>query len=506
VISTGETIGGRYKIIKELGHGGMASVYLAEDVTLGRNVAVKVLPHGACAEPETVKNFLNEAKKAAALKHPNIVTIYTVDVMPDGQPYFAIEYLKEDFASKLKLPDTGLTEKLKAVSEVLKGLSYAHEKGVIHRDIKPENIMFNDAGEAVIIDFGIAKGGAATRTMTNARLTKGTPHYMSPEQCMGRSLDASSDLYSLGIVLYEAVAGRVPFSADETTAVMYLHVHEPPDLEILARANAGENLIGVIKKAIAKNPEERFQSAAEFLAALNGGVRITGTAVKKYGTNYARTFLGVVIACLASLLFMIYYKSHCLTDVPGGPSGTILPVSVNDGSTVQSDDVKRAFNSTGQPGAPDKTHDNLHGNPFTEVFQGSRQDKSVSSEKREMNNQIPSVSGADSTSQVPVSTAPKVSEVKSLEAEPRSAKVLADASRSEIKDTKIYYRVDNVASDDVLNIRAAANPKAKIIYKIPYSASGIEFLGETERQNRNVWFKVRFDGATGWVNSKFLSK
>jgi serine/threonine protein kinase len=326
MITPGETISNKYKILKELGHGGMAYVYLAEDISLGRNVAVKVLPQIAITDTEAVRSFINEAKKAAALSHPNIVTIYTVDTLPDGQPYFAIEYLKENLSLKIKAGQMRPAEKIKAVSEVLKGLAYAHEKGVIHRDIKPENIMFNDAGEAVIIDFGIAKGGMATKTLTSAGLTKGTPHYMSPEQCKGQKLDARSDLYSLGIVLYEALTGQVPFDAEETTALMYLHVHEPPDLEKLSRADVDKRLIGVVKKVLSKKPEDRFQNASEFLAALNGsGARETETAVysninegrpSSRKTNSDKKIFVMALICLMSLLAFIYYKKQFSLSAP----------------------------------------------------------------------------------------------------------------------------------------------------------------------------------------------
>lgn len=269
MIKSGDVLEERYRILNELGRGGMGAVFLAEDIDLNRKVAVKALPNFACEDSEEVKNFFNEAKKAAALKHPNIVTIYTVGTLPDGQPYFALEYLGDNFSMRMRNGNMKLDEKLKAVVEVLKGLYYAHEKGFIHRDIKPENIMFNDVGEAVIIDFGIAKGGTVAKTLTSAGMTKGTPHYMSPEQCKGQKLDPRSDLYSIGVVLYEALSGEVPFDAEETTAIMYLQVHEPPDLEKLNLAGVDRGLIGIVQKALSKRPEDRFQNAVEFSVALS---------------------------------------------------------------------------------------------------------------------------------------------------------------------------------------------------------------------------------------------
>jgi serine/threonine protein kinase len=363
MIKNGDLIDEKYRIISEVGRGGMAVVYLAQDEKLQRKVALKALPPSLAHDSGCVESFINEAKKAAALSHPNIVTIYTVDTLQSGLPYFTIEFLKDSLHSKFKDSNMNLPEKMKAISEVLKGLAYAHGKGFVHRDIKPENIMFNESGEAVIIDFGIAKAAISSRTMTGEGMTRGTPRYMSPEQCKGKKLDQRSDLYSLGIVLYEAIAGHVPFDAEETTALMYLHVHEPPALDELHSAGIQESLINVIKKSLAKEPDERFQTALEFLGALNDEPAIAAPVDKSRKSGAARAIFTMALLCLAGVIFYVGYKNYYLKPTAAVPESKKIhaeTVPVNSSPTTPA--VK-----AGQPSMSSiekRTTDSISVNPF----------------------------------------------------------------------------------------------------------------------------------------------
>jgi serine/threonine-protein kinase PpkA len=312
MIKPGLILDGKYKILNELGHGGMASVFLAEDLSLGRNVAVKILPETLSASTEAVKSFLNEAKKAAALRHPKIVTVYGVNVMPDGQPYFVIEYLQSSLKDLIKQGPLEPARVVDILSKILDGLYFAHSRGVIHRDLKPENIMFNENSDPVIIDFGIAKTLDSSMTITGEGLTKGTPHYMSPEQCRGKTVDHRSDIYSLGIVMYEMMCGKVPFEAEETTGVMYMHVHEQPDLGPLKVSGSSESLLQVLEKSLSKSPDSRFATAEEFnkalkrcLSDLSADKTAYWTPVIKKNKNYTVSTVLITLVILAGIVMVL---------------------------------------------------------------------------------------------------------------------------------------------------------------------------------------------------------
>lgn len=271
----GKTIG-KVRIEKILARGGMAEVYLGTHLTLERPVAVKLLHSHIEEEPSLLERFHREAKVVAGLRHPNIVQVFDFDTT-DGHPYIVMEYLKgPTLATYLRgLHERGDRVPPHQVARLLKvltaALDYAHEQGVIHRDIKPGNIILhrksesipldqpltNDV-EAVITDFGLVRiANAATKTASG--MVSGTPAYMSPEQGRGDRTDHRTDIYSLGVVLYELLAGRVPFEADSTMSVIYMQIHNPPPPipGISAAAQA------VMNRALAKNPNERYQTSRE---------------------------------------------------------------------------------------------------------------------------------------------------------------------------------------------------------------------------------------------------
>jgi len=268
----GHTIGGRYKIEQFLDQGGMSAVYKASDPNLQRTVALKIIHPHLSSDPEFVRRFEQEAAAVAQLRHPNIIQVYDFNHDQDTF-YIVLEYapgqtLKERLKTlsaangRLPIPDA-----IRIMTEISDAVAYAHEKGMIHRDLKPANVMLSPKGQAILMDFGVAKmldGVDHTATGTIV----GTAKYMSPEQARGERPDERSDIYSLGIMLYEMVAGRPPFDADTTVAILMKHVNEPvPDIRQL-HADVPNELVEIIDKALAKDRNERYQSAAHMAAAL----------------------------------------------------------------------------------------------------------------------------------------------------------------------------------------------------------------------------------------------
>lgn len=268
----GQTVGGRYQIESQLGQGGMSAVYKATDPNLQRTVAVKLIHSHLSSDAEFVRRFEQEAAAVAQLRHPNIIQVY--DFNHDNDLYYMVleyvpgetlqERLKGINKAGLKMP---LDDALKVMATTCQAVGYAHEQGMIHRDLKPANVMLNPKGDPILMDFGVAKMlGAAQHTATGAII--GTAKYMSPEQARGERPDERTDLYSLGVMLYEMVTGMVPFDADSTVALLMKHVNEPmPDIREVNK-DVPDNVVAVIRKALAKDRKERFQTANEMAAAL----------------------------------------------------------------------------------------------------------------------------------------------------------------------------------------------------------------------------------------------
>lgn len=261
-----ETIS-HYKILQKLGEGGMGEVYLAEDTSLGRKVAMKFLSSDKASDPESRQRFVHEARAQAMLSHPNIATFHEVGEEGD-KVFIVMEYIEGQPLSNLaQFEKFSLAEILDIAIQIGEGLQAAHEKGIIHRDIKPENVLVTSKHHAKITDFGLAKWkGASTLTKTGARM--GTAFYMSPEQVEGKKVDNRTDIFSLGVVLYELLCARRPFEGDTDTAIFYDLINtQPQPLARFAR-NLPENLEQIVMKCLAKRPEERYQSAADLVADL----------------------------------------------------------------------------------------------------------------------------------------------------------------------------------------------------------------------------------------------
>lgn len=261
----GKRING-YEIIRVLGRGGMGVVYKAHEMTLQRVVALKVLPGHLAENKEFIERFYREARAAARLNHPNVVTIHRVGE-DDGFHYIAMEFLKGKEVTDL-IKERGylpVQEALDITRQVASALAAAHEMGIMHRDIKPQNIMIDEAGRVKVMDFGIARmseaGGGAGLTMTGQLL--GTPAYMSPEQCMGTNSDHRSDIYSLGVAFYQMLAGRVPFSGDTPLAVIRKIVEDELPEIYAFRQDVPDDVVRILHKTLAKDVDARYQSAAE---------------------------------------------------------------------------------------------------------------------------------------------------------------------------------------------------------------------------------------------------
>jgi eukaryotic-like serine/threonine-protein kinase len=257
-------VDGRYDVVRPLGSGGMAEVFLARDRVLGRDVALKVLRRQFAGDGEFAERFRREARSAASLSHPNIVQVYDRGETAEGASYIAMEYvpggtLKEKFSREGPLE---ASEAAALGAQVAEALGAAHDRGMVHRDIKPQNVLLTARGEAKVADFGIARAGSSV-TISRTGSVMGTVGYMSPEQALGEPATPRSDLYSLGVVLYEALTGELPYKADNPIAVSMKHVTEQPRPPKEIDPTIPEGMNALILKLMAKDPEDRYASADE---------------------------------------------------------------------------------------------------------------------------------------------------------------------------------------------------------------------------------------------------
>jgi serine/threonine protein kinase/dienelactone hydrolase len=317
----GSTIS-HYKILEKLGEGGMVVVYKAEDTKLHRLVALKFLPRHLTADKEAMGRFEREAQSAAILNHPHIVTIYEINEY-ERQVFIAMEYLRgrtlSDLIHRSHLPDDdslkpsplSLGDIISIITQIAEGLAEAHKKDIIHRDIKPQNILVDENGQARIMDFGLAKLKGIS-SLTREASTLGTTRYMSPEQVSGKEVDQRSDVWSLGVVLYEMLTGQPPFKGDYEQAVLYSILNENPEPLTSYRQNIPAHLMKVVSKSLEKNPNNRYQNASEMITDL----KVRSVSHQKKGgiliKKLKKPLIGIPVLLLTILIAFcsIYYYQH----------------------------------------------------------------------------------------------------------------------------------------------------------------------------------------------------
>jgi len=310
VLSPGTMIS-HYKIIEKIGAGGMGVVYKAADTKLGRIVALKFLPPRLLCDEDARTRFEHEARSASALNHPNITTVYEIDDA-DGRCFIAMEYVEgRSLKQVIKEGSSSFDEIIEIALQIGKGLDAAHKKEVIHRDVKPDNIMVNDDGVVKIMDFGLAKLKGVTK-LTREGTTMGTLRFMSPEQVLGKGVDGRSDIFSMGVVLYAMITGRLPFRGEDDAALINSILNDMPEPMARYKADVPDGLQRIIHKALAKNKEERYQHADEVVAdlkrerhssELTETARISSDAVRGRSSNkLLRILLPAAAICAIALL------------------------------------------------------------------------------------------------------------------------------------------------------------------------------------------------------------
>jgi len=267
-IIIGSTFAGRYQVIEELGRGGMGRVYKAKDIKLKRFVALKFLPPDLTHDPEAKERFIHEAQAASALDHPNICTIHEIDETEDGQVFICMPYYEgETLKSKVERRPLKVEEAIAIAIQMVQGLVKAHEKGIIHRDIKSSNVMITKDGLVKIVDFGLAKLAEQT-ILTRTGSTMGTAAYMSPEQARGEAVDHRTDIWSLGVILYEMITGLLPFKGHHEQAILYSILNETPHPITSLRSGIPMDFERIVNKSLEKDPDVRYQTLSDLRADL----------------------------------------------------------------------------------------------------------------------------------------------------------------------------------------------------------------------------------------------
>ncbi len=289
-----------FTVIKKIGQGGMAVVYLGEQQQPKRQVAIKIVSPSS-TDPKILEDLKREGDTVAQFNHPNIVTVYACGVV-DKNYFLAMEILPGgDLKEKLSKNTLEDREVLKIMDEMSSALAHSHKRKTLHRDIKPENIMFNEEGQAVLLDFGIAKAQGQISEFTRIGAVVGTPHYMSPERALGQDTDERSDLYALGVVMYEMLMGKKLFEGEDTFAVSYAHVHEPPP----ALPDEKSALQPILDKLLAKNPDDRYQNADQ----LNAIVKKWIQRLDRSNSHTTQGFIPISQARTKSNRILIYVLS-----------------------------------------------------------------------------------------------------------------------------------------------------------------------------------------------------
>jgi len=331
-----------YRVLEKLGEGGMGEVFLAEDTVLRRRVALKFLPQQFASDPNALARFKREARTAASLNHPNIVTIHEIGEF-EGQPYIAMGYVEgESLGDLIEREPVDLARAIDIALQICDGLATAHEAGIVHRDIKPHNILLDAQGRVKIVDFGLAKLGGLSK-VTRDQSTLGTIYYMSPEQVRSEEVDHRSDIFSVGVVLYELLSGRLPFKGEHAAALVYSITNDDPIP--LSRSSRGipPDLDRVMERALAKGREARYQTIDEFaddLRRVGQGLRPASRPATR--GNWLKILLPTSAVFLAVVLMLVFkpFRVEIDTDQPAVAAGRSLAVMYFK-NFVDQDDPKR---------------------------------------------------------------------------------------------------------------------------------------------------------------------
>ncbi len=329
----GQTVS-HYRILEKLGAGGMGIVYKAEDVRLGRTVALKFLPAELTRDATARERFILEAKAASALDHPNIYTIHEIDETPDGRTFICMAYYDgESLKEKLHGEPLALDTAVSIAAQLADGLAKAHDEGLVHRDIKPENIMVTNDGVAKIVDFGIVKLLGGTQ-ITSDKTTIGTVAYMSPVQVRGDNVDARSDIFSLGTVLYEMLTGQPPFRGDHPASILYSITTEQSEPPSRINPQVSPEMDRIVATALAKNPAARYPTAARLAADLRGTVEPGAAGAARSADRRRVAFRFLWPAVFVALGLMVVRSIRERTYDPSSQSGSIRAVSVRSTSQL----------------------------------------------------------------------------------------------------------------------------------------------------------------------------
>lgn len=341
---------GRYVIKSELGRGGMATVYRAHDPLFEREVALKILPREMLHDPQFRSRFEREIKMVASLEHPSIVPVYDVGE-EDGQPYFVMRFMTGGSLSDLIAKGQfSIQDTATIIGKVAQGLAFAHRKGIIHRDLKPDNILFDENGDPFISDFGIAKVTEGGSNLTGSGVI-GTPAYMSPEQAQGVEIDSTSDVYGLGVIVYQMISGHQPYSADTPMGVVVKHITEPVPEILKMVPELPVEMDDLIKTAMAKDKTKRYETTIDLAKALNkiafgneGNFTVSNTGIQgriasngdSSSTPRNKTGLIVVgvVLLVAVIGFFLIRNQLLKTETPATNEPVLTTVAVTDTSSA----------------------------------------------------------------------------------------------------------------------------------------------------------------------------
>jgi serine/threonine protein kinase/tetratricopeptide (TPR) repeat protein len=341
-LTTGSTFAGRYQIIEELGKGGMGKVYKANDTKINEKIALKLIKPEVAADKKTIERFSNELKFARKIRHNNVCQMFDLNE-EQGTHYITMEYVRGEDLKRLirKMGQLSVGQVIPIAKQVCDGLAEAHRLGVVHRDLKPQNVMVDEEGNARIMDFGIARS-IIGKGITGAGVMIGTPEYMSPEQAEVKEVDQRSDIYSLGVILYEMVTGRVPFEGETPLGIAMKHKSEMPKDPRELNAQIPEDLSQVILRCMEKDKEKRYQSAGEVsseLSRIEKGIPSTEREIPKrkpitskeitvtFGLRklFIPTLIVVAFVIAAFIVIRLFLQKEEIPSGPGKPSIAVLP-------------------------------------------------------------------------------------------------------------------------------------------------------------------------------------